>query len=100
MRVGTVQYFIRHELGYTNGDDIVREEHVFAYVYWKEVHPHYDWYGVSATVCANINEGVSFCCFLPVQRIGCRCAYTIMPVEFGDYSEPVFIACLPLNYSL
>ena len=101
MRVGTVQYFIRHELGYTNGDDIVREEHVFAYVYWKEVHPHYDWYGVSATICANINEGVSFCCFLPVQCIGCTCAYTIMPVEFEDFSKPVFNACrLQLNYSL
>jgi len=84
MRVGVVQYFVSHELAYKSGNVVVREEHVFAYVLWKVTHAHYDWYGVSATVCANMFENISSCCFLPVQRIGCRCAHVIMPVEFGD----------------
>ena len=90
MRVGVVQHFICHVLEYHTGEDSNREEHVFAYVLWKEVHPHYDWYGVSATVCANVFEGVSL---LPVQRISCRCAYTTMRVDFCDISESVCIAC-------
>ena len=101
MRVGVVQYFLRHEFAYNSGDNVVKEEHVFAYVFWKETHRNYDWYGVSATVCANVYEGVSVCCFLPVQRIGCRCAYSVMPIEFGEFSECVFIACpIPLHYCL
>lgn len=101
MRVGVVQYFIRHELTFKNVNQDVKEEHVFAYVYWKETHSHYDWYGLSATVCANSYEGVSACCFLPVQRIGQRCDFIVMPIEFGDFSESVFIACpIQLHYSL
>ena len=53
MRVGVVQYFLRHEFAYNSGDNVVKEEHVFAYVL------NYDWYGVPATVCADVYEGVS-----------------------------------------
>ena len=101
MQVGIVQYFIRHILKYSDAGDVKEEEHVFAHIYWKEMHPHHDWYGVSATVCVNMFESVSTCSFLPVQRIGCRCAHIIMPVDFGDISETVFIACpISLNYTL
>ena len=74
MQVGVVQFFMRHMLSYSNSGDLIEEEHIFAYV----LHPHFNWHGVSATVCVDIFESVGSCCLLPVQRIGHRCAYTIM----------------------
>ena len=35
---------------------------------------------------------------MPVQRIACRCAFVIMPVDSGDIAETVFIACLYSMY--
>jgi len=101
MQVGVVQFFMHHMLSYSNGGDLIKEEHIFAYVLWKQMHPHFNWYGVSATVCVDMFESVGSCCLLPVQRIGHRCAYTIMPVNFGDITETVFFACpIPLSYCL
>lgn len=65
----------------------------FAYVQWKELHNRYDWYGSSATVCVNIFEFTSACCFSPVQRITHRCANITMPVNLNGFTETVFIAC-------
>lgn len=103
MHVGVVQYFMQHELSYRadTATDINKEEHIFAYVRWKELHPCYDFYGVSATVCIDMFHASSCCCFLPVQRIACRCAHVIMPVNLNSVTETVFIACpVPLKYSL
>ena len=78
---------------------LIKEEHIFAYILWKQMHPHFNWSGVSATV--DIFESVGSCCLLPVQQIGHRCAYTIIPVNFGDITDTVFIACpIPLSYCL
>lgn len=93
---------MKHTLSYhTTNEEIKKEEHIFAYVRWKELHPYHDFYGVSATVCVNMFQPFNSCCFLPVQRIACRCAYAIMPVKLNDTIETVFIACpIPFKYSL
>ena len=58
-------------------------------------------YGASATVCSTMFEIPTACCYLPVQRIFCRCAFIIMPVTFLDLPENVFIACpVSLKYCL
>lgn len=80
MKVGVVQYFKSHLLVYHNGGVLHKDEHVFAYIIWI----------LTMTVCANTFVSVSSSCLPPVQRIGCRCAYTIMPVDFGVLSESVF----------
>jgi len=54
MQVGVVQFFMRHMLSYSNGGDLIKEERIFAYVLWKQMHPHFNWYGVSATVCGHV----------------------------------------------
>lgn len=96
-QVGIVQYFLRHDIWLISDNNHVKQEHIFAYVKWKELHEHYDWYGVSATVCNNSFEVSGACCFLPIQRIFCRCAYTLMPIKFSDLVETVFIAC-PISF--
>ena len=60
-----MQYFVSHEFAYNNGDDLIREEHVFACVCWK--HAHFDWYGVSATVCVNMFVSTSLGVDVPIQ---------------------------------
>lgn len=101
MQVGIVQYFISHTQSFLEESEVREEEHIFACVRWKEQHPHYDWFGISATVCVNSNTSDSPFVLLPVQRIACRCATIVMPVDFGTLTETVFIACpIPLRYSL
>ena len=55
MRVGVVQYFIRHHIKlYTVEDSDINNteevEHVFAFVYWKKRHPEESWFGISAII--------------------------------------------------
>lgn len=95
MRVGVIQYFVQHELLYesTTSTEIAKEEHVFAYVRWKELHPR--------CFCYCMFHARSSCCFLPVQRIACRCAHAVMPVTISNVTETLFIACpIPFKYSL
>ena len=100
MRVGVVQYFLHHTLSYCTDNETKQDEHLFAYVRWKELHPCHDFYGVSATVCVDMFHFYDACCFLPVQRIACRCACITMPVNLNTVTETVFIASpVPLKYS-
>ena len=91
MQVGVVQYFISHILQYREMNVEKREEHVFAYVKWKKRHPHYDWFGLSATVCINSYESETCFSMLPIQRIARRCATIVLPIDFGDLSETVLL---------
>ena len=104
MRVGEVQYYIKHTIKVSTTIDSgpshqVDETHLFAYVSWKKQDPHYNWFGISATVCSELEEESGACCFIPVQRIGSRCAFSLLPVDFPTHSETVFIACpIPIKY--
>ena len=96
MEVGVVQYFLLHETTIVNSSisESKKVKHLFAYVEWKEHHSNVDWFGASATVCTDMYRDSSF---IPAQRIACRCAHALMPVNFGT----VFVASpLPIRYSL
>lgn len=102
MKVGRVQYFIRHQAIFVDSDGSIKEsQHIFACVSWKQSHPHLDWFGISATVCLNMNEAFSMCSFLPVQRIHAVCAHSILDIEINGPKENVFIAVpVPMKFSL
>ena len=51
---------------------------LFAYVYWKKLHPEASWFGISATVSTDLFEIPGACAYLPVQRIASRCAYATL----------------------
>ncbi len=93
MKVGVVQYFIKHYVRFVCEQTIVKVQHVFAYVKWKTMHPNYNHFGRSATVCVNMFESPGVCSLLPAQRIACHAAHAVMPVDFGHLKENVFIAC-------
>lgn len=88
--VGRVQYFVKHQVKF--GDSYNGTEHIFAYVSWKQKHPHQDWYGISATVCLNMNEPPSICSFIPIQRIRSVCAYSLLDTDIAGLKECVFVA--------
>lgn len=101
--VGVIQYFMRHSYSYSTDEnsEVKLDEHILAHVRWKEIHPCYDYYGISATVCVDLFEPLNSCCFIPVQRIASRCAYVTMPVNLNNVTETVFIACpIPFKYSV
>lgn len=91
-RVGVVKYFIKHEIKLQNDS----EEHIFCYIHWKQRHPRYDWFGQSAIVSSTLDEIEASCCFMPVQRIICRCACAVLNVNSASIPESVFVAC-PVN---
>jgi len=98
-QVGVVQSFLLHKIYI--GDHNDEQQHLFAYVKWKELHDHHEWYGISATVCHDSFQLPAACCFLPVKRIFCRCAYTVMPITLNGVVETVFISCpIPFKYCL
>ena len=67
MRIGTVHYYCKHQVAFTvSGNTTAHSEHIFAYVSWKQRHPHEEWYGISATVALNTNEPSSMRNFIPV----------------------------------
>ena len=107
MRVGVVQYYIKHTISLTYVYSTPEEsrtyhfDHVFARVAWKQKHPNEDHFGISATVCFDLFESSNACTFLPVQRISCRCAHAVLPIEIAHITENLFVACpLPIKYSL
>ncbi len=57
---------------------------MFAYVKWKTMHPSYDHFGCSALFVLMF-EPFGVCSFLPGQRIACRAAHAVMPVDFGHF---------------
>ena len=98
MHVGEVQYFCKHKVIFSDSDTI---EHILAYVCWKQKHPHQEWYGISATVCFNMNEPPSMCSFIPIQRVHSVCGYCVLDVDIHGLKEHVFIAVpVPLKFSL
>ena len=98
MRVGRVQYFCKHRASFCDSDT---SEHIFAYVAWKQKHPHEEWLGISATVCLNMDEAPSMCSFIPVQRIHAVCAHCVLDVDIHGLKENVFIAVpVPMKLSL
>lgn len=96
-RVGVIKYFIKHEIKFQN--DV--EEHVFCYIHWKQRHPHYDYFGQSAIVSSTLDEVETACCYMPVQRIACRCASAVLNVNSESIPETVFVACpVSLKYHI
>lgn len=99
MRVGEVQYFFKHRVVF-EGEPLA-EEHAFARVYWKKLHPRGDWFGASATICTDLYELSELTTFLPVQRIASRCAHATLTVDFGSHQQNVFVACpIPVKYCI
>ena len=96
---GRVQYYVRHFIHIKCGNKIDVLEHVFAYVKWKTVHPNHNFYGQSATISKNMFESPSMCSFLPVQRIDCLAAHTVLTVNHGHIEESIFISCpIPIKF--
>lgn len=101
MQVGVVQYFLQYETTIVDNTELQKVLHLFAYVEWKQRHPNFDWFGISATVCINMFENSSSSNFIPVQRIACRCTHVLAPIDFPNIRETVFIASpIPIRYSM
>ena len=56
LSVGVVQYLFKHTVTVESDHETPLQYlvHVFAYVHWKQKHPHSDWFGPSAIVCVDI----------------------------------------------
>ena len=101
LRVGRVQYFIKHELLYSKEGKSHKLQHTFAFVLWKRHHHCYDYYGKSAIVCEDTDDISGPSNNLPVQCISYRCAYSKTKCNLQGFEETVLIACpIPIRHSI
>ena len=100
-RVGSVQYFCKHQITISTDHGPEQLQHTLAYVWWKSRHSHSDSYGSSATVCMNSDEGPSMFSFIPVQRISAIGAHCLLQVNLSGFQDTAFISApVPIRLSL
>ena len=102
-RIGVVEYFILHSIHFSKDDassETEKIDHVFCFTHWKKKTTRKsNWFGISAVVCDDCFESPDVCCFLPIQRIYNKCAYTKLNVQFDSYEDTVFVArAIPIQY--
>jgi len=93
IRVGCVQYFLKHTLSVIEDGRTQHMEHIFAYVMWKKLHSCFDYFGKSAIVNEDEYDTTGPNNFIPVQRITHRCAHTRMKLNLQGFNETVYIVC-------
>lgn len=101
LSIGRVQYFCKHKATFIDSGKVKHCEHILAYVTWKQKHPREEWFGISATVCVDMDDAPSVCCFIPVQRIHAVCAHCVIDMDICGLKETVFIAVpIPMKFSI
>ena len=90
--VGSVQYFCKHQITISTDHGPEQLQNTLAYVWWKSRHSHSDFYGSSATVCMNSDEGPSMFSFIPVQRISAIGAHCLLQVYLSGFQDTAFIS--------
>ena len=68
--------------------------HILAVVDWYENHPQRDYFGESVIVTSSVSYHTTKASFIPVSRIGARCAYVKMHYTFS-YGEDCIVVCVP-----
>lgn len=87
LRVGVLQYFIRHTINVpTSVTQFKRVSHVFACVHWYQTHLRENWYHHRIIVASPDIDSCGPATFIPISRIFSSCAITSRTVMF-DYGE-------------
>lgn len=89
LRVGVIQYFIRHYISVptsNSGTQFKKLSHIFARVHWYQTHLREDWYHPRVLVSSPDMDITGPSSFLPISRIFSTCALTSKTVKF-DYGE-------------
>ena len=99
LRVGLIQYFIRHAIRHPVSTK--KTSHIFARVFWYKPHLRENWFHHRALVLSPDMNVCGPATFLPVARICCRCAIVHKTVQFDYGEDNVIIAILcGANYSV
>ena len=99
LRVGLIQYFIRHAIRHPVSTK--KTSHIFARVFWYKPHLRENWFHHRALVLSPDMNVCGPATFLPVARIHCRCAIVHKTVQFDYGEDNVIIAILcGANYSV
>jgi len=94
LRVGLIQYFVKHTVCITASSQSKRIVNVFAKVHWYRTHLREQWFHHRALVCSPDMISCGPATFLPVSRIFCRCAITSNTVKFDYGEDNVIVAIL------
>lgn len=96
LRVGIIQYFIRHTISVSTSEtQFKRISHIFARVHWYRTHPRESWYHHRILVVSQDTESFGPATFLPMSRVFSSCALihkTVM-FDFGEDNIVVAVIC-------
>ena len=90
LRVCSVQYLCKHQITISTDHGPEQLQHILAYVRRKNRHFHSDFYGSSATVCMNSDEGQSMFSIIPVQRISAIGAHCFLQTYLSGFQDTIF----------
>ena len=101
IRVGIIQYFIRHAVRLPSSVRSTKVSHIFARVHWFATHPRENWFSHCSLILSPDLTQNGPATFLPVSRIRCCCVLTEKEICFDTGENKVIVAVLcGTNYSV
>lgn len=94
LRVGLIQYFVKHKVCITASSQSKRIVNIFARVHWYRTHLREEWFHHRALVASPDMITCGPATFLPVSRILSRCAITSRTVRFVYGEDNVIVAII------
>ena len=95
LRVGVVQYFLRHTIAIENSSQERRKaSHIFAFVHWYRVHPRMTWFHPRIIVNSPDMVMNGPAVFLPLSRVYALCAVISDDIHFDYGVDHVPIAII------
>ena len=97
LRVGVVQYFVRHTVTLSSPQGKYEKVHLFAFVHWYRVYLREKWFHPHIQVVSPDMEMNGPSLFLPISRIFGTCALISDNVHFDYGEDHVIISTLLSN---
>ena len=98
LRVGIIQYFVRHTVSLCSPDSHSQQSktHLFAFVFWYQTHPRERWFHPRIRVLSPDMVMNGPATFLPISRTHGSCTLISERVKF-DYGEDYVVVSVMLS---
>lgn len=93
LRIGHIQYMLRHIMTTADGE----KEHIIALVHWFKKHPEEMYFGSCANVVRTEKETGRSLCYIPIQRLASRMCFGNVTINTSSGSENVIVT-IPIPF--
>ena len=97
LRIGLVQYFLKHNVTLNSSQGKQEQTHIFDFVDWYRVHPREHWFHSRIRVVSPDMEMNGPANFLPISRIFGSCTLISETIKFDYGEDNVIVSTLLAN---